>query len=109
MAVTDAARNQLFNTLRETLGADDAATMMDLLPPIGWADVARQRDVDRLEANVERRFDELDRRLELRFDSLDQRFATKDDLREMMRSFVAWTIASNATLVATITLVTSLR
>src|SRR5437868_956768 len=40
--VADEARNRLFNALREKLGAEDAGTMMELLPPVGWADVARR-------------------------------------------------------------------
>lgn len=56
MAVSDAARNRLYNTIREYFGPEDADTMMELLPPVGWSDVARQRDLDRLEA----RFDRLD-------------------------------------------------
>jgi hypothetical protein len=98
MAITEEARNQLYNTLREKLGPRDAATMMDLLPPVGWADIARQRDVDRLETHMDRRFAEL-----------PQLFATKDDLREQTNRFIGWTIASNATLVAAVSLIVSLR
>ena len=98
MVITEEARNHLYNTLREKFGPQDAATMMDLLPPVGWADVARQRDFDRLEAAMGRRFDEL-----------GDRFATRDDLREQTNRFIGWMVASNATLVATVALVTSLR
>jgi ABC-type uncharacterized transport system YnjBCD ATPase subunit len=60
MAITDEARNHLFNTLREKLGSEDAATMMDMLPPGGWADVARRDGVD----GLQRRFDRLDDRMD---------------------------------------------
>jgi hypothetical protein len=32
----------------DKLSARDAATMMELLPPVGWADVATKRDLDHL-------------------------------------------------------------
>jgi hypothetical protein len=98
MAITDEDRNHLFNTLRETLGAKDAARMMELLPPLGWSDVARQRDVDR-------RFDEIDRR----FGELPQIFATKDDLRAQTNRYIGWMVVTNATLVAAVSLIVSLQ
>lgn len=54
MAVSDAARNRLYNTIRENFGPEDADTMMELLPPVGWSDVARQRDLERVEARLDR-------------------------------------------------------
>lgn len=61
MAVSDAARNHLYNTIRENFGPEDADTMMELLPPVGWSDVARQRDLDRVEAKVDRLETKMDR------------------------------------------------
>ena len=61
MAVGDAARNRLYNTIRENFGPEDADTMMELLPPVGWSDVARQRDIDRLEARLDRLESKVDR------------------------------------------------
>ena len=105
MAITEEARNHLYNTLREKLGAEDAAAMMELLPPIGWADVARQRDVERLEQEMSRRFSEIDRR----FDDLPRIFATKDDLRAQTNRYIGWMLVGNATLVAAVSVITSLR
>lgn len=48
MSLTEESRYELFQGLRETLGPDKAATLMDLLPPVGWADVATKRDLDQL-------------------------------------------------------------
>ncbi|HET8930946.1 MAG TPA: hypothetical protein VFN21_09840 [Acidimicrobiales bacterium] len=48
MPLTEESRHQLFQGLQETLGPDKAATLMDLLPPVGWADVATKRDLDHL-------------------------------------------------------------
>jgi hypothetical protein len=92
VAITDEDRNHLFNTLRETLGAKDAARMMELLPPLGWSD-------------VDRRFDEIDRR----FGELPQIFATKDDLRAQTNRYIGWMVVTNATLVAAVSLIVSLQ
>jgi hypothetical protein len=105
VAITDEDRNHLFNTLRETLGAKDAARMMELLPPLGWSDVARQRDVDRRFDEIDRRFDEIDRR----FGELPQIFVTKDDLRAQTNRYIGWMVATNATLVAAVSLIVSLQ
>lgn len=90
MPVTDQARNQLYNRLREALGDEDASTMMEVLPPAGWAEVARQRDLDELRRH------------------LDSRFATKDDLREQTNRFIGWMFANNAVLIGAVTLIVTL-
>jgi hypothetical protein len=46
MAITEHARHQMYTRLEEVLGADEAATLMEHLPPVGWADVATKRDLD---------------------------------------------------------------
>ncbi len=43
--VTDHDRRELYEALHHTLGSGPAATLMELLPPVGWADVARQSDL----------------------------------------------------------------
>jgi hypothetical protein len=74
-----------------------AATVMELLPPVGWADVARQRDLDQFEARLAGRFASIDHR----FDSIDRQLAQTN-------RFIGWMMASNAALVAVVTLVVTL-
>ena len=38
--------------LKKALGDDVADTMMEHLPPTGWADVARKDDIERLERRL---------------------------------------------------------
>ena len=49
MAVDERARHELFLRLEQALGPESAETLMELLPPVGWADVATKRDLDALE------------------------------------------------------------
>lgn len=98
MAITEQSRKNMYQRLEEVLGDDHAATLMEHLPPVGWADVATKQDLEVLRtsmsrelaafaavtnerfariddrfAAVDHRFDEVDRR----FDSLDEKFVTK--------------------------------
>ena len=43
--VSDSERRVLFEALNQELGEGPAATLMELLPPVGWVDVARQSDL----------------------------------------------------------------
>lgn len=43
--VSDQARRDLYDVLEQHLGPSEAGTLMELLPPVGWADVARQSDL----------------------------------------------------------------
>ena len=48
MAITEDQRHQLYEGLVEVLGRERASTLMEHLPPVGWADVATKRDLDHL-------------------------------------------------------------
>jgi hypothetical protein len=48
MALDERARHELFLRLEEALGPESAETLMEMLPPVGWADVATKRDLDAL-------------------------------------------------------------
>ena len=40
----------MYQRLEEVLGREEASTLMEHLPPVGWADVATKRDIDALAA-----------------------------------------------------------
>ena len=62
MAVTEEARHRLYNWALQAGGPEVAATLMELLPPVGWADVATKQDLDL-------RLGALEERMQLRLDS----------------------------------------
>lgn len=90
MAIDERARHELHRKLEEVLGADEAATLMSHLPPVGWADVATKRDfvilkqdLAQLEERMNLRFGMIDQRFDMvdqRFDSMEERFEGKLDL-----------------------------
>lgn len=47
--IDEAARNELYNRLEAAIGAGSTSTLMSLLPPVGWADVATKDDLRHLE------------------------------------------------------------
>lgn len=52
MALTEENRHRLYQRLEQVLGREEATTLMEHLPPVGWADVATKRDVDHLGAEL---------------------------------------------------------
>jgi hypothetical protein len=78
MAITDAERHRLHTKLDEVLGEDDAAVLISHLPPSGWSDVARTRDLEHLEARVAGQVDRLDGRIDRFEEHMDHRFALVD-------------------------------
>jgi hypothetical protein len=52
VSVSDAARRELYEAFVENLGRGPADTVMELLPPVGWGDVARQSDLVALKADI---------------------------------------------------------
>lgn len=79
MALDERHRLALHEAARNALGPEPALTLMELLPPVGWTDVATRHDLDDLRRTVE----EVDRRLSVRIDALDERLTGE------MRNFAA--------------------
>jgi len=95
MAVDERARHELYLQLARVLGEDQSATMMALLPPDGWADVARQHDLDRVEASLRADVGQLRPEMDLRFDRVDGRIdAAKDELLAAFRGELVSAVSS---------------
>jgi hypothetical protein len=48
MPVDERRRHGLYEVAKRDWGEEHAATLMELLPPVGWGDVATKRDLDQL-------------------------------------------------------------
>ena len=70
MSMTEARRTEMHIGLREALGPRVADSLMEHLPPSGWADVARQSEINLRFDTVQIQFDMIDRR----FEEIDRRF-----------------------------------
>jgi hypothetical protein len=53
MAMTEEQRHELYTRLEEVIGMGPATTLMEGMPPVGWADVATKRDLEHVEARLE--------------------------------------------------------
>jgi hypothetical protein len=119
VAITEETRHELYRRLSEVLGHEEATTLMELLPPVGWADVATKRDLDHLETVLRQELDLATTRLagdlrgemqvlagELRGEMhgfagelRGEMHALGLDVHRAMRDNLRWTVALNATLV----------
>ena len=79
MVLDERSRHQLYLRLEAVLGPEAATTLMEHLPPIGWADVAMKRDLDALEQRIDLRFEALEERIDRRFAAVDQRFGAIEE------------------------------
>lgn len=89
MGVTEFERHQLFVWFEERMGPERAATMMNLIPPVGWFELASKHDLLELEGRIDGRLARLE--------------------SSVTRSFVTWLLASQATVVAAVGLLVALR
>jgi hypothetical protein len=73
MSVNERSRIQLAEALKRVLGPDEGVTLMELLPPVGWADVATKHDLLMQEDRMDARFESLEGRMNARFENLEVR------------------------------------
>jgi len=109
MAVDERSRHELYVWLEEAAGRERADTLMSLLPPVGWADVATKADLDHLRVAVKGDVDRLridvdHLRIEVRSDleSLGNRlFATfRGEMSQQTRTFLFAVVTVMITLVS---------
>lgn len=56
MAVTERRRHEFFKWFEEQMGEERAATMIELMPPTGFAELATKQDLAELEVSLTRSF-----------------------------------------------------
>ena len=83
MEVTEYDRHQLFVWFEERMGPERAATMMNLIPPVGWFELASKHDLLELEGRL--------------IHATDAKLSQLES--HLMRGFVTWLLASQATVV----------
>ena len=76
MSITEASRFQFRTAIGQILSEEAADTLMELLPPVGWADVATKTDLQHL-------------REELKADILNLRNEFKSDIHALRNEFKA--------------------
>ena len=64
MAVDERGRLRLAEAAKRVFGDEAGSTLMELLPPVGWADVATKHDLMHLETVMNMRFEAVDARME---------------------------------------------
>jgi hypothetical protein len=52
VSITEYERHQVFQWCEQAMGAERAAIMMQLLPPVGWHDIATRADLQALESGL---------------------------------------------------------
>lgn len=125
MPVTEDRRIALLEAAHQHWGRDVAVTLMEMLPPSGWGDVATRQRLDALERDldlrlqlVDQRIDALEMKLTARVDALDARLEARIDAlegrvealhhdmhAEIARAevrLVRWIVASGLAMVGTI-------
>jgi hypothetical protein len=97
--VSDQDRRVLYTSLSQTLGEHPAAVMMELLPPVGWGDVARHGDLVAVRGEMaELRGEMAELRAELKGEMSELRAELKGDFIEFrgeMRALLPKLIAAN--------------
>jgi len=79
--VSDSNRHDLYVALEHQLGQGPTDTLMQLLPPVGWADVARASDVETLGIHLRGEMAEL--RSELRGEMAELRGELGGEMAEL--------------------------
>ena len=64
ISIDERRRLELADAVKRTLGDEAGLTLMEMLPPVGWADVATKQDLDALRNEMNLRFERVDERFE---------------------------------------------
>ena len=73
MSVSEPERHELYQAFEGLVGRKKAETMMALLPPTGWGDVATRRDLEAHEASNRQEFEAVRARSKAEHEALEAR------------------------------------
>lgn len=92
MAIDEQSRHRMYLKLEEILGQQEARTLMEHLPPVGWADVATKRDLDALSDSNRREHERIETVLRQEMHTLEARVDAKlqDALRAQTFRFMTF-------------------
>ena len=102
MPVSERERLALYRKLQAQLGDEGADTLMELLPPAGWNEIATRADVqasatllrgEMAELRAELRGEMAELRAELRGEMAELRSGVRHDLAGTQRTLVLWMAA----------------
>jgi predicted nuclease with TOPRIM domain len=85
VAVDERTRHELHTRAAEVLGAEHAETLMSMLPPVGWADVATRRDLDALQTTLQQEIALL--RSDVKHDMTELKTELKGDIHALRNEF----------------------
>jgi hypothetical protein len=107
MATTEHARHRLYQRLNELIGSDEADTLMELLPPTGWADVATKHDLAHQTEVLNARFDRLDEKIDVHAQLAEARLMTeiaglRTELHQSLRINMLVTVGVLGTLITVV-------
>ena len=110
MPVTEHERHQLFSWFEEHMGSERAAALMSLLPPVGLGrrrDASRpgdgSADLDLLRQEVRESSERLDASIDLKLDAKLGLFRS-----ELLRTLGTWLFASQAAVIAAVSVIVAL-
>jgi hypothetical protein len=103
MAISEDRRHEMYEGLIEALGRERATTLMEHLPPVGWADVATKRDLDQqtlvLRRDMEAEFGKVRAEIaSVRTEIAAAETRVERSITEQSRVFVIAVLTSNATI-----------
>ena len=102
MSITEASRFQLRTAIGQILDEEAADTLMELLPPVGWADVATKTDLqhlrDEMQADIKNLRDEL--KGDMRALQLTIEIAIEKRIHEQTKWLITTMIAMNTVMLA---------